>query len=263
MTITLQPEIAYTLLSQIRENSSEGAPTQPLKSAVEGTLGHAISEKDFLGHLDYMNQKGYLDATFAGDAYADEGPNPLPSPVALERARLTESGLSLLQRLEQEYQDRGSEPQQPAIAPENMAFLERIMTQAGLPDIFDARDITEVVFRTMRDMMSHDAAQQVAAELHQRASDTRSDEIREEVADLWLDTNPIVSLISQLRPPLNIDADLFLRRIRQEGAVPKHIETEQVLTAIFSATKAELSPERKAEVGRCLPGQIQQLWQAA
>lgn len=262
MTITLQPRLAYALMDQIRQDD-ETHNEQSLKPAVESKLGYSITEQEFLGHLDYMNQKGFLQVNFAGDAYANQGPNPLPATILVKDAQLTEAGESIFDKLEKEYRDKPIESPYSAIAPENIAFLEKVMISAGLPDIFDARDISEVVFRTMRDVMSNNATQEVANELHRPASGSRADKIKEEVADLWLDTNPIVRVISSLRPPLSIDEDLFLRRVRQEGGVPKTVSTEKVLAAIFAATKEELSSDAITEVGQFLPGQIKTLWQEA
>ncbi|MCM1984624.1 DUF2267 domain-containing protein [Lyngbya confervoides] len=261
MTITLQPKLAYALLDQLSSDKSHDETS--LKPAVEEKLGHPVSEKDFLGHLDYMNQRGFIQADFSGDAYADKGPNPLPSLVSLKDAQVTSSGQSLLQKLEHQMAKHSDSSKNTAISPENMAFLEKVMAKAGLPDVFDARDITEVVFRTMRDMMGNEAAQNIASELRTPASKSHAKEIQEEVADLWLDTNPIVSFISSIRPPLEIDDSLFLRRVNQEGAVPKQVSVEKVVSAIFSATKAELSSAQVQEIENHLPGQIKTLWQEA
>ncbi len=149
------------------------------------------------------------------------------------------------------------------IADKDKPFLEKVMRQGNLPDIFDARDITVVVFRTMRDLMTTEAADQVAEELHKEALPTEKKALQDEIADLWKDTNPIVAFLSRIRPPLQIDSDLFLRRINQEASLSREVEVTTVIQAVFSATKDELSPERVQEIAGFLPGQIRQMWESA
>lgn len=142
-------------------------------------------------------------------------------------------------------------------------FLETVMRKGGLEDIYDARDLAEVVFRTMRDLMTTEASNRVAAELQAEALPTDDKALQNDVSELWRDTNLLVRLLSQIRPPLNFDDELFLRRIRQEGGLSRGIDPAVAVKAVFAATKEELSPERVAEIGHCLPGRIQQLWQDA
>ena len=150
------------------------------------------------------------------------------------------------------------------------SFLEKVMVKADLADLYDARDITEVVFRTMRDMMTNEAVDRVAEELHEPIVKDNTDKtlytatpLATEVEDLWQDTNPIVHFLSRVRPVLNIRDTTFLFRIQQEAGLPSHVEAEKLAEAVFSATKDELSPERVAEVSTFLPGTVRQLWEQA
>lgn len=261
MTIKIRPEIIYPLLTHI-QNEDESHSEKLLKSCIEEDLGRAVTEQDFLGHLDYLNQQNMIQADFSGDAYADKGPNPFPATITLKDAHITPQGESLLEEIETKMKQLKEKAQKSAIAPENMAFLEKVQRGANLPDIFDARDITEVVFRTMRDVMPSGVTKDVAAELHQPASATE-ETINQEVADLWMDTNPIVSFISKIRQPLNIEADLFLRRIRQEGSLPRNTDLESLMNAIFAATKDELSEEQIERISQNLPNGIKEMWQTA
>jgi uncharacterized protein (DUF2267 family) len=149
------------------------------------------------------------------------------------------------------------------IATKDMPFLEKVMLKGDLEDIFDARDIAEVVFRTMRDMMTNEASDRVADELHTEAEPTEDKALQNEISDLWTDTNPIVSFLSRVRPPLIIKSDTFLFRIRQESGLPKDVEPETVIKAVFAATKDELSEERIQEIAGFLPDKILELWQQA
>ncbi|NWF61525.1 MAG: DUF2267 domain-containing protein [Fischerella sp.] len=151
---------------------------------------------------------------------------------------------------------------QTEIREQDRSFLEKVMRQAGLSDVYDARDITEVVFRTMRDMMTTEAADRVADELHKPA-EVKDDTKLHEVADLWKDTNPIVAFLSRVRPPLIIKSDTFLFRINQEAGLQPDVNVENAVKAVFSATKDELSEERVKEITEFLPDKIRQLWEEA
>jgi len=149
------------------------------------------------------------------------------------------------------------------IALRDRPFLEKVMEKGNLPELYDARDITEVVFRTMRDMMTNEASDRVASELHDEAVNTSEKALQNEVADLWKDTNPLVSFLSRIRPPLIIKSDTFLFRISQEAGLPPTVDAPTVIKAVFSATKDELSSERIQEIASFLPDQIRQMWEQA
>ena len=90
-----------------------------------------------------------------------------------------------------------------------------------------------------------------------------------EIAELWHDTNPIVSFLSRVRPPwdgpgiFKIDSDRFLFRVANEGGMPPNADREKVVTAIFSATKDELSQERIQEIASWLPDVVRKMWEEA
>jgi uncharacterized protein (DUF2267 family) len=156
------------------------------------------------------------------------------------------------------------------IATKDTPFLEKVQLKGGFSDIYDARDVTEVVFRTMRDMMTDKAIESVAEELHKPLDEGNPDRtlytatpLATEVEDLWEDTNPIVHFLSKIRPPLHIKADTFLFRVRQESGLQTNISPEHAVEAVFSATKDELSAERIQEIANFLPDQIRAIWEKA
>ncbi|NJL01292.1 MAG: DUF2267 domain-containing protein [Spirulinaceae cyanobacterium RM2_2_10] len=149
------------------------------------------------------------------------------------------------------------------IPAEQQAFLTKVQADAGLRDIYDARDLSLIVFRTMRDLLPTDASDRVAAELHVPVIATDKKALQKEVADLWQDTNPLVAWLSRLRGPLSFDADLFIRRVEQEGGLPRGTTGITAIKAVFVATKAELSAERSTELVQYLPGEIKTLWEQA
>lgn len=142
----------------------------------------------------------------------------------------------------------------------NSPFLEKVRVKAQLEDIYDARDVTEVVFRTMRDLMTNEASDRVGEELQGEPVPTPEEEQQQDVSDLWKDTNPVVSFLSRIRPPLQFDGDTFLFRISQEAGLPRGVTAETAIGAVFSATKEELSPKRSEEIANFLPDKIKQMW---
>ncbi|MEM6837769.1 MAG: DUF2267 domain-containing protein [Cyanobacteria bacterium P01_C01_bin.120] len=167
-------------------------------------------------------------------------------------------------------QEKPQSNQNAEIAAKDKGFLEKVMAKAGISSLYDARDLTEIVFRTMRDLMTNETAADVASELQTSASSTDSKIAQEEIADLWKDSNPIVRFLSQARPPLKFEDGTFLFRIAKEGGLPQTTESsptitppETVVSAVFSATKDELSAAKVAEVAEILPGKIRTLWEEA
>ena len=151
-----------------------------------------------------------------------------------------------------------------SISGQNEAFLEKVRDRAKLPDLFDARDITEVVFRTLRDLMTTEASERVSYELSGSAAPADAPPATQvDLVELWKDTNPIVSFLSEIRPPLEFDADLFLQRIGLEAGLPANVTAETVVEAVFAATKDELTTERRHEVASVLTGRLQYLWKQA
>ncbi len=67
-------------------------------------------------------------------------------------------------------------------------------------------------------------------------------------------------MLSRLRPPLNIDTETFLRRIKQEGGVPKGVSAEAVVSAVFSTAREELSEAQIAEISSTLPDGLKVMW---
>ncbi|MGK7919165.1 MAG: DUF2267 domain-containing protein [Trichodesmium sp.] len=152
-----------------------------------------------------------------------------------------------------------TDSQQVPVDEKFVPFLQKVQTQAGLPDIYDARDISIIVFRTMRDLMTTEASNQVASDLASQSEQSDPDAIGE----LWKDNNPLVAFLSKIRPPLTFDGETFIFRINQEAGVPKGINPETVIKAVFAATKEELSTQRVAEIANFMPDKIKAMWNQA
>ena len=160
-------------------------------------------------------------------------------------------------------------------AEKDRSFLEYVMVEGGFADPYDARDFAEVVFRVMRDLMTTEAAERVADELHEPMMPTKEKALQMEVTDLWKDTNPLVGWLSQVRPPwqgpgiFKINSDRFFFRVANEGGLErssehKDRERNQAVKAVFAATKKELSEERIQEIATWLPEDgVRELWHEA
>src|SRR4028119_2309227 len=284
MPIALREDVMYILLKRISEGD-HGDGKHEVAFTEADFVGRQMTKVDLLGHLDYLTQKQYIDAQFSGNAYANQEDTPdavdpkefdfriansfgapdgpLPHLITFKRAQLTEKGRKILEKMDANPPKALEEGPTVPIATKDMPFLEKVMFKAELEDIFDARDITEVVFRTMRDMMTTEASDRVAEELHKEAEPTEDKALQNEIADLWKDTNPLVSFLSRIRPPLIIRTETFLRRIRQEAGLEPNVDREMVVKAVFSATKDELSEERIKEIADFLPDEIRKLWEEA
>lgn len=157
----------------------------------------------------------------------------------------------------------------PTISQGNMPFLEKVMQQGKLTDIYEAKDLSETVYRIMRDLMPKDSIERVESELHKEAISTNDKNLQNEISELWRDRNPLVSWLSKIRPPFQgkapwgIDDKLFITRIENEGGLPRTTNGETIVKAVFSATKDELSQERVEEISSFLPGKIQEMWNQA
>ncbi|MDA0268201.1 MAG: DUF2267 domain-containing protein [Cyanobacteria bacterium] len=166
-------------------------------------------------------------------------------------------------------ESRNPKPFNPGLNADQTSFLEKVKDRANLETLYDAKEITEVVYRTMRDLMDHDTIEQVASEVDKPASQSLKKQLNGSISDLWQDSNPLVRWLSHLRPafsqdgPLGIDDDRFLQRIEQEGSLPGNVKPLTAIDAVFTATKAELPIETQARVAECLPGMIRMVWQNA
>ncbi|MCU0542396.1 MAG: DUF2267 domain-containing protein [Oscillatoriaceae cyanobacterium Prado104] len=267
MTIAIRDDLTYILLKKIAEGNGCRGESE-IRNAAEEYVGKEIPEAELLGHLDYLNQREFIKAEFTGEPYG--GAELLPPLVTFQEADLTEKGRKLLQKMETNppkslHQEGAAIP----IPSKDMPFLEKVMVKGHLEDIFDARDITEIVYRTMRDLMTTEASERVESELHKEALPTDDKTLKKEIAELWKDTNPVTGFLSRVRPPWHgpapfvIDSDLFAFRVEQEGGLPSGVKPEIAIAAVFSATKDELSQERISEIAGFLPDRIRQIWESA
>ncbi|KAF3889042.1 DUF2267 domain-containing protein [Tolypothrix bouteillei VB521301] len=288
MTIPIREDVAYIILKKIQET---GQGMHKVEFTETDLAGRQMTPTDLLGHLDYLNQMQYINAEFTGNAYGNQedvpevanpkevdfriantfgaADGPLPHLITFKKAELTQKGQKMLEKMEANPPKALREGPAVPIATKDMPFLEKVRLRGNLEDIFDARDVTEVVYRVMRDLMTTEAADRVAEELHKPAEITEDKSLQMEIADLWKDTNPLVGFLSRVRPPwqgpgiFKIDSDRFLFRVANEGGLQANVDRELVVKAVFSATKDELSQERIQEIASWLPEHVRELWEKA
>jgi uncharacterized protein (DUF2267 family) len=300
MPIGIREDVVYTILRKVNDTASGQGMHEVNFEGGDFFPGIQITRAEFLGHLDYLNQKQFIKAEFTGNAYANQEDttdfvNPkefdfriansydpkdglLPHLITFKSAELTEKGRKMLEKMEENPPKSLREGPSVPIATKDMPFLEKILLKSGLEDVFDARDVTEVIYRAMRDLMPTEAAERVEGELHKEALPTSDKALQMEIADLWEDTNPIVGFLSKIRAPFdhsnrhnptdisNVNDERFLTRVKNESpmaATGFDLDRDQVVKAVFSATKDELSEERIKEIANYLPGKVRQLWEEA
>lgn len=70
MTINLKDDIVYILLSKISQENSQEKYAVSFQD--KDFIGRKLTISGLLGHLDYLNQKNYIEAEFSGNAYAKQ-----------------------------------------------------------------------------------------------------------------------------------------------------------------------------------------------
>lgn len=148
------------------------------------------------------------------------------------------------------------------------SFLEIVAKKGRLTSLYEAQDMAEIVFRTMRDLMDRDLIEQVSTQLGDTAAyEGKNKVLGRSVASLWKDSNPLVAWLSRIRPPFSqtapggIDDELFLKRVEREGGMPRTTTAATVVQAVFVAVKPMLSQDCATAVESRLPGKVKAIWQ--
>lgn len=145
-------------------------------------------------------------------------------------------------------------------------FLQKVALKGNLTSLYEAKEMSEIVFRVMRDMMDAPLIEAIAADLSTAAHRGKNKTLTGPIAQLWNDSNPVVGWLSRIRTafsqsgPGGIDDQLFIKRVRLEGGIPKNTTAPEVVKAVFAATKPELSEANVQAVATHLPGKIRVFW---
>ncbi len=69
MPINLREDVAFIILKKIKDS---GSGMHEIGFTETDFTGRGLTKSDFMGHLDYLNQKQYIQAKFSGNAYANQ-----------------------------------------------------------------------------------------------------------------------------------------------------------------------------------------------
>jgi uncharacterized protein (DUF2267 family) len=105
--------------------------------------------------------------------------------------------------------------------------------------------VTEVVLRALRDRLTRDEAEQVAAQLPRP------------LKEVWtLGDRPG-------RRPLKTGGDEFFQRVKHEAGLLSGDAARRLTEAVFAALRSQLSPGEADDVLAQLPRDLKTLWTAA
>jgi hypothetical protein len=79
MPIAIRDDVVYIMLKKIDDcaasgtgGATRGPGPDPVKFSETDFTGIEMSPADFLGHLDFLNQRQYINAEFSGNAYGNQ-----------------------------------------------------------------------------------------------------------------------------------------------------------------------------------------------
>jgi uncharacterized protein (DUF2267 family) len=125
------------------------------------------------------------------------------------------------------------------------AFYRMVRERVNGLGIEESRRVTAVVLRALRDRLTREEAEQVAAQLPAP------------LKEVWnLGDRPG-------RRPLKIRRDEFLQRIKHEAGVFSGEAARRLTEAVFAALKTQLSPGEAEDVMAQLPRDLKTLWAQA
>ncbi len=128
---------------------------------------------------------------------------------------------------------------------DTQAFYRLIREHGEGVGVEKAKQVTAVVFRALRDRLTRDEAEHVAAQLPAPLKEVWSTGERPG------------------RQPLKLHADEFLERVKHEAGLTSGEAARRLTAAVFAALKAQLSPGEARDVAAQLPQDLKDLWGAA
>ena len=124
-------------------------------------------------------------------------------------------------------------------------FYRRVMIETGRANLEDSKRATAVVFRTLRDRLTSDEAEQAAAQLPG------------ELKRLWKTGE------RPRRRPVKMDREAFYDRIKTEAGLASIKEARAVTRAVFAALEDQLSPGETDDILAQLPKDLKAVWTGA
>ncbi len=121
-------------------------------------------------------------------------------------------------------------------------MYSRVGVEAGLESLGQARQATAAVLQALRDRLTPREAEQAAAQLPA------------ELRELW-NGGPVSSW-----PPVKMDRQEFLERVKVEGGLPDVQTAALVVDAVFAALKEQLSDGESDDILAQLPRDLKRVW---
>jgi uncharacterized protein (DUF2267 family) len=122
------------------------------------------------------------------------------------------------------------------------SFYRTVMEASGEASREAAKRGTATVLHALRDRLTPEEADQVAAQLPR------------ELKEVWAEGE------KPGRRPLKLDRETFYERVRQEAGLPSKREARWVTLAVFAALEKQLSPGEAGDVLAQLPKDLKELW---
>lgn len=121
-------------------------------------------------------------------------------------------------------------------------FYGMVRERLGQCDREEAKRGTAAVFRALRDRLTPDEADQVAAQLPGP------------LKAVWSEGEPAE------RTPLKMDREQFYERVREDVGLITAQEARWLTLAVFAALKGSLSPGEVEDVMAQLPKDLKEVW---
>jgi len=125
------------------------------------------------------------------------------------------------------------------------SFYRRIMLETDRESLVDARRVTGVVLRALRDRLTPEEAADAAAQLPG------------ELQALWLGGELAG------RRPVKMHRSDFYDRVRSEAHLSSLREARAITHAVFAALKEQLSPGEADDILAQLPKDLKTVWEEA
>ncbi len=124
-------------------------------------------------------------------------------------------------------------------------FYRRVLEEAGTADREKVKRATAAVFHALRDRLTVEEADQVAAQLPRP------------LKVVWWEGEV------DWRQPLKMHRREFYERVKREAGLASVREARWVTVAVFGALKGQLSPGEAEDVLAQLPKDLKELWEEA
>ncbi len=125
------------------------------------------------------------------------------------------------------------------------AFYRTVMQASGEETLEGAKRATAAVFHALRDRLTAEEADQLAAQLPT------------ELKAVWHEGEAVA------RRPVKLDREGFYDRVQQEAGAASRSRARWLTLGVFAALKEQLSPGEAEDVFAQLPKDLKEVWAEA